>query len=563
MKQLNHYPEWQNLTAMVDVRDWVEDNQNGLMPDVPLFFSHSETSRRDFLRKFDNDDWRVDNRGNLIYSPPTVLGHNHHGDPIYGAPRIRLYVVPPNMRQQAMQELYDNDRKGLGLGINQFYYQVCMNYLGIRRRETTEFLKKQGDYQVTRNFKNGVNHPIIAKTPNERWQVDVLHMDKFGDHERAMFKVVEHNKNYPDLVQLAGVQPAVNVRNNRNWHYVLSVVDCFSGYLFGEAMHTLDSLQTTYALRRIIQRAGVHPRIIQCDNGPEFQLQFKQYIDQLNAGANRCSLVYSRSHTPTDNAKVERANQMLRSRFREGFVKHNDLEWVSHLQNYIYNINHQKPSRTQFTPADLWEANYTPPAANYDPEANMVPTNDETNVQQIRDSHIAKKITLARDQTKTLPTHVMRVGDYVRISVRALYPEIRARHKQGLEGKLTTVRYTPTLYEVVRVEPSLQHGPILNFIRQAGLQHFGYRPFNLQRPKYLLRNLTTGDEEPRWFYGSDLLYCGDRHHPPVQSSLDYTGNAIAGPLPANEHAYTVKRAAQLNRVPSTRQEDFSYYHPYP
>lgn len=563
LKQLNHYPEWQNLTAMVEVRDWVEDNQNGHLPDVPAFFNHSENSRRDFIRKFDNDDWSVDNRGNLIYSPPTVLGHNHHGDPIYGPPRIRLFVIPPNRRQLAMQQLYDNDRKGLGVGVNQWYYQVCMNYLGIRRKETTEFLKKQGDYQVTRNFKHGVNHPIISKTPNERWQVDVLHMDKYGDHERQMFKVLEHNKNYPDLVQLAGVQPAVNTRNNRNWHYVLTVVDCFCGYLFGEAMHTLDSLQTTYALQRIIQRAGVYPRIVQTDNGPEFDHHFRNYIDQLNAGPHRCSLVHSRPHSPQDAGQVERANQMLRAKFREAFVRHNDLEWVAHLQDFIYNINHQKPSRSRFTPADLWEPAYIPPPNGYNPEANIVPANDETNLHQIRDSHIAKKITLARDQTKTLPTHVFRIGDYVRISVRALYPEIRARHKQGFENKLTTVRYTPTLYEVLRVQPALQHGPVLNFIRQAGLHQFGYRPFNLQRPKYLLRNLTTGDDEPRWFYGSDLIYCGDRHHPPVQSTLDYTGNPNAGPLPVNEHAYTLLRSAQLNRIPSTRQEDFSYYHPYP
>ena len=163
LKQLNHYPELQNLTAMVDVRDWVQDNQNGHIPDVPAYFNHSEASRQAFLKKFDNNNWLVDNNGNLIYSPPTIVGHNHHGDPIYGPPRIRLYVIPPNMRQQAMQQLYDNNRKELGVGINQFYYQVCMNYLGIRRKETTEFLKKQGDYQVTRPFRNGVNHSIIAK----------------------------------------------------------------------------------------------------------------------------------------------------------------------------------------------------------------------------------------------------------------------------------------------------------------------------------------------------------------------------------------------------------------
>ena len=40
-----------------------------------------------------------------------------------------------------MTDIYKDDTLGLGLGITQFYYQVCRKYLNITRKDATLFLK--------------------------------------------------------------------------------------------------------------------------------------------------------------------------------------------------------------------------------------------------------------------------------------------------------------------------------------------------------------------------------------------------------------------------------------
>lgn len=60
--------------------------------------------------------------------------------------------------------------------------------MGITRKECRDFLQKQGNYTITRPFKKVVNKPILAKTPNERWGMDICDLSNYsirllwGDH---------------------------------------------------------------------------------------------------------------------------------------------------------------------------------------------------------------------------------------------------------------------------------------------------------------------------------------------------------------------------------------------
>ena len=50
---------------------------------------------------------------------------------------------------------------------------------------------------------------------------------------------------------------------------------------------------------------------------------------------------------------------MLRNRIRAGFAKNYNLEWVKYLQDYIENINNQKPQGALLSPNQLWSQGYT------------------------------------------------------------------------------------------------------------------------------------------------------------------------------------------------------------
>ena len=49
------------------------------------------------------------------------------------------------------------------------------------------------------------------------------------------------------------------------------------------------------------------------------------------------------SYKPT-NGLAERMNREIKKKIKAGFVRNNNLEWVSHLQTYCDNINNQRQS---------------------------------------------------------------------------------------------------------------------------------------------------------------------------------------------------------------------------
>jgi hypothetical protein len=62
----------------------------------------------------------------------------------------------------------------------------------------------------------------------------------------------------------------------------------------------------------------------------------------------------SATYQPTSNALIENFNNILRKMIREGFVRNNNLNWVNHLSDYLYNRNHSKHGTTKYKPVELW-----------------------------------------------------------------------------------------------------------------------------------------------------------------------------------------------------------------
>jgi hypothetical protein len=116
----------------------------------------------------------------LYYRPQT----NEDGD--Y---RINLEVVKPNERKSKIKEIYNDITKGLSKGLNAFYSAISKQYLGIYRKETSEFLKNQGDYQITRPIRKVINKPILSKIPNERWGIDEIKLVKYKD-DNSQFQFI-------------------------------------------------------------------------------------------------------------------------------------------------------------------------------------------------------------------------------------------------------------------------------------------------------------------------------------------------------------------------------------
>jgi hypothetical protein len=532
---------------------------------VPYFDRLNEVQRHEFEQVFDEDYWvaaKINNKKGspyrLYYSPKTIVNATgDEDDHEYGRPRMRLLVTYPEEHTKLLRGIYDDEKRGLGIGIQQFYYQVCMRYLGITRQECEEFLTSQGGYQLTRGqHMRGLNRPASAKVPNERWEIDCTDVIKYGvnpkvNNEDSEYNIHEHNdmyKKHDKGKKVAG----------RSYTSILVAVDVFSGYCWAEPLHQKNSYYIAEAFKQIISEARTYPRIVQCDGGSEFQGNFATLVFQLNAHGypgcekHKCSILNTIPHSPTSNAMVERMNQEIRGRLREGFVRHNDLEWVKYLQDYVYNINHQKHSRNNYTPALLWTPGYHPPPKdkNFEPRAELETHEDNAPISRIQEALQAKNTRVITRQADEIPTHVFRKGDVVRIALSAYMPEVRARAKADLENKYNAIRWSANLYQVIGSRPplfvnqdqihaKLDHAPLVFYKRvgnklrkftdkkrestkekQIGdIQDFGIRLYDVTRPLYGLQELVTGDVLSKWYPGEDLLYCGDINHLPVPAAV--------------------------------------------
>ena len=462
LRRLNAYPELKTIAGINSVIQYVQSlNQ----PPIVLPAGINNRQRARFIVKFGNGDWRVANN-RLFYTPPT--NNLHAGQ----ANRINLEVIPPNpaIRNNRMTQIYNSRTEGLGLGLNQFYYQVNKQVLGITRRETSAFLRRQGDWQISRPIHKTLNHPILAKCANENWQIDCIDLSLY------------HN-----------IPPHNNVR------YIMTVVDVFSKKVFARAIANQLSITCSNNLQNIMNTNNTTPHFIQTDGGASFQGAFNQLLI-----ANNITHFFTKSHSPTSNGIVERMNAELRKKIREHLVKSNNLLWTPFLNQFCDNINNQKSSSTGYTPNELWSQGYNPQPVGVALNPHIV-INDRSSYADIREKAMVKQVN--RVSSALNNQHIQRfvVGDQVRIKWASIYNEMRRRNKEKANIKYNAVTYTPQIFIV--------HQVIHGNIPAGNVYPQGLNVGNIRNEKYILTNLAGAiihpnnnfHQPPQQFYGSDLM----------------------------------------------------------
>ena len=317
LRTLNAYPEWKSNDDIENVRNFVLSIQNNQPLNIPEELNNRQ--KRRFYEKFINN-YFVDDNGKLFYQPITANGE----------PRIRLEVVSPDLHQRKLQEIYNDDKEGLGIGLNLFYYQVCSQYLGIKRDECREFLKKQGNYTLARNYQKVINKPILAKSPNERWGSDIMDLLQYG-----LIPNLRNGQPNPMNIDI--------YNQNGRMKYVFVVVDFFSKKVWARPLQNKSGSTIRNVLQDICQSSQTYPRILQTDNGGEYaNPTFERFCEE-----NNINHIKTTPYNPISNGLAERMIKEIRKKIRNGFIKHNNLEWVNYLQDYVDNINNQRHGRTK------------------------------------------------------------------------------------------------------------------------------------------------------------------------------------------------------------------------
>lgn len=497
LKKLNNYPEFKTAAGINSIMVYSQSNNN-----ARIYPNNVNTNRQKqrYNEKYNGNSGFVVQNATLFYRKPN-LG-------------IDLEVVYPNEREQKIRSIYDDATKGLGTGLSQFYQQVSMKYLNIKKENTDTFLRKQGDYVVTRLPRKQINSPIIAKIPNERWGIDLIDMSAY----------TENNDNVPK--------------------WILTVVDYYSSKVFARHMQNKSLVTIKSKMEDICQTNNTYPRILQADGefhagNPAQANILERWCDEHNI-----EFVKTLSYTPTSNGKIERMNREIRKKMRAGFVRNNNNIWADHLQIYVDNINSQQIARTRHTPNALWAPGYDNANVNRrNPylefnnngriEVNIPRRNDNMTAADMRNIQQAKQIKRAQDMLKTSEgkfgkPQEFNVGDKVRISLYTISNKMRELKKERRINKIA-INYSPEVYIVTSRNENRQ-----------GVRNTSYTLKNAETglPVMNQPRRQGGLQMARRFFANEL----------ISTDKVRNNNMYRGFIDTSINPKTVARALQLNKV---------------
>lgn len=376
-KKLNHY-DWHSEAIL---------NYSYLLyrPKESLYYRQAcrvlRIDTADKLKKFYKKFEGFENKnGKFIYEP------------------LNLEVVPTNNKElklKKLKELYDSS-ESLGKGQQNFYQLVISKYLGISREDCINFLKSQVDFQLTRKPKRQFQRPINANSCF------------------AIFAI--------DLVDL---NPYINIKENKNYRYILTVIDLFSNYTWFFPIKKKEPNNIVDAFEELFGQTGnIKPRMVISDGGTEFKGEFTEFLQQ-----NNIKKMTTRSYTPQPN--VEKANQVLRQIMRHVFVRNKTLAWLPYLKDMQLAKNSFYDARFKSTPDKIMTA--------YENEDDHI-INDITDIKK---ENIKNKYDKFRNA-------LFQVGDFVRINLSAIQTQIRKKIK-AKDSKYIVVSFSPQIYRISQV----------------------------------------------------------------------------------------------------------------
>ena len=490
LRSLNAFPEWYNSSKWVGVRAFVKSIQEHKTPVYPRNMTDEDVKKR-FRQKF-HRDYEVEN--NRLYYRPKDADGNY---------RLNLEVIQPsaNKKYDVLQAIYDDDTQG-GWGETLFYWKVAQSYLGFTREFTTDFLKHHESFQLSRNYSKKVNHPIQTKVPNQKWFVDCVYLlgysfDPNAEGKEELMNVYGHNVEYQHRKlddELIGLV---------SYRYLLMCVDGYSRFCWVEPMLSHSAEETTTAFKKILRDSQTIPAIVVTDNGKEFRGEFEQLLRD-----NEIFHLETTTYSPWSNGIAERKNREIRNKIKQGFLRHNngegDLEWVQHLQKYVYNLNHSRSGKHNITPSIIWTRGFQRPSHRFLPPdwGDDDKIEDTSTLRKIKDKYTVDRIRQARDAVNRRPTNVFFLNDLVRIAAEVHFSESRARNKNGMMKKYNVINWTPQIFKIVEIrgrrpEPNQQ------------LQDLGVKSWSIREQSYRLKNLETNDVINKWYYGSELQLVPD------------------------------------------------------
>ena len=221
------------------------------------------------------------------------------------------------MTDKVLSDLYFSLDSTAGYGgVQRLYSQAKKVLPNLRKSQVEKFLQKYDAYTLHRPVRwQYSRNKTLVDGPGVQYQIDLLDMQRYK-------------------------------KQNDGFRYILTCIDCFSRYAWGEPVKTKSGEETARAFNAILRKAPT-PNVVQCDNGLEFYNSvFKKLLKE------RRIHMFS-TDSPTKASIVERFHRTLRSRLQRYFTHKNTHRWTDVIQKVLNGYNKSYHRSIKTSPADV------------------------------------------------------------------------------------------------------------------------------------------------------------------------------------------------------------------
>lgn len=177
--------------------------------------------------------------------------------------------------------------------------------------------------------------------------VNELHRPSFKKFPRR--RVIVNGIN--DLWQADLVEMGAYASSNKGYRYLLTVIDTFSKYGWGEAVKTKNAQDVTKAMEKILMSGRGTPKNLQTDNGNEF------YNKQFTELMRRFKINHYSTFSVLKASIVERFNRTLKELMWREFSFNGKYAWIQMYKNLIEIYNNRKHRTIKMKPNDVNASN--------------------------------------------------------------------------------------------------------------------------------------------------------------------------------------------------------------
>lgn len=140
-------------------------------------------------------------------------------------------------------------------------------------------------------------------------------------------------------------------KQNKNFKYILVVIDCFSKFVRVMALKTKTGTEVSNAFKKILIDSRVTPRNLQTDQGKEFFNVNFQSLMKENGIRHYCT------YSKTKASMAERVIRTIKEKLFKYFSLHGTYKWIDIISSIVDEYNQTKHRTIGMKPCDVNKKN--------------------------------------------------------------------------------------------------------------------------------------------------------------------------------------------------------------